>query len=390
MEKKYLNSDFKQINVLLNSVNKETRSKCGELFKDKIFIPQYDISLRDQKEVALKRLQKISDSKIVSVRDFITNPDNIFTLHEMLGFVDGALATKFTVQFNLFGGTIVGLGTKRHEDMLEKIDRLEIIGCFCLTELGYGNNAIEMETTATWDEKLKKFIINCPTVNSQKYWITNGAYHANQCVVFAQTIVKGKNEGINAFIVKLRDEKKNLCKGITIDNMGSKLGLNGVDNARIIFRNVEIDRTALLNQLADLNDKEVFVSKIQGRRQRFIEAANRLLSGRICISAMTISSAKLVLLITSKFASERLSNGVTGKSDTPISKFQLFQNQIVPLISRTIILNIGLTQIRKVYTDYSMNTQKYNKDDFNNIIRLVCCIKPLIAWHTSEVGKIFN
>ena len=57
-------------------------------------------------------------------------------------------------QFNLFGGTVLRLGTKRHHDkLLAGIDSLEEIGCFGLTELGYGNNAVEMETTATFDPK---------------------------------------------------------------------------------------------------------------------------------------------------------------------------------------------------------------------------------------------
>lgn len=63
-----------------------------------------------------------------------------------------------------------------------------------------------METTATYDDERKEFIINSPTVQAQKYWITNGAVHANKALVFAQTIVKGKNEGINAFLVPIRDK----------------------------------------------------------------------------------------------------------------------------------------------------------------------------------------
>ena len=91
------------------------------------------------------------------------------------------------------GGSIVALHTERHKHIFDMIDSLEITGCFCLTELGYGNNAVMMETTATYDEAKKEFVINCPTVQSQKYWITNGAVHANMALVFAQTIVKGKN-----------------------------------------------------------------------------------------------------------------------------------------------------------------------------------------------------
>lgn len=75
------------------------------------------------------------------------------------------------------------------------IDTLKDVGCFGLTELGYGNNAVEMETTATYDKQTQEFIINTPTTLAQKYWITNGALHAQHCVVFAQLIIEGKNHG---------------------------------------------------------------------------------------------------------------------------------------------------------------------------------------------------
>ena len=45
------------------------------------------------------------------------------------------------------------LGTERHHDkLLAGIDTLDDVGCFGLTELGYGNNAVEMETTAEYDK----------------------------------------------------------------------------------------------------------------------------------------------------------------------------------------------------------------------------------------------
>ena len=86
------------------------------------------------------------------------------------------MAIKLTVQFNLFGGTVFKIGTQKHHDAFnKKIDNLQAIGCFGLTELGYGNNAVEMETTATYDESTDEFIVNTPTILGQKYWITNSA-----------------------------------------------------------------------------------------------------------------------------------------------------------------------------------------------------------------------
>lgn len=83
------------------------------------------------------------------------------------------MATKLTVQFNLAGGTLLKLGTERHHGpLLDGIDRLEDIGCFALTELSYGNNAVRMETTAVYDATKKEFIINTGNPGAQKYWIT--------------------------------------------------------------------------------------------------------------------------------------------------------------------------------------------------------------------------
>ena len=301
---------------------------------------------------------------------------------------DGSLATKFTVQFNLFGGSVVGLGTERHEHMFSQIDTLKLCGCFCLTEVGYGNNAVQMETTATFNESTQKFTINCPTVNSQKFWITNGAYYAHIAVVFAQTIVKGVNEGISAFIVPIRDENLKTMPGVVIDDMGKKMSSNGVDNARIIIRNVEVPREALLNKLIDIDSNGIVKTDIKAKRQRFLKTANRLLSGRVCISSMMISSAKICVTVATKYASVRLSNGVTGLSDTPIGNFQLFNNQVMPLIVKTFVFNMGLMHIRRVYCNYLLNPDKFTPEDFGNINRLVCVIKPLICWHTCEAGKI--
>jgi acyl-CoA oxidase len=56
----------------------------------------------------------VAENKLFSVFDFLKNPLNVFANHEMAGYIDGSMATKMTVQLNLFGGTLVTLGTQRH------------------------------------------------------------------------------------------------------------------------------------------------------------------------------------------------------------------------------------------------------------------------------------
>ena len=70
------------------------------------------------------------------------------------------------MQFNLFGGSCQALSTERHAALLKNIDDLSVNGCFCLTELGFGNNAVKMETVITYDEATKEFVVDSPTVLS--------------------------------------------------------------------------------------------------------------------------------------------------------------------------------------------------------------------------------
>ena len=85
-----------------------------ELLSDPVFDYKFDMPLSEMRERAMAQIQKVSDAELVSIFDFQNDPKNIFTAHEMLGLVNGNLATKFTVQFNLFGGSLMALHTARH------------------------------------------------------------------------------------------------------------------------------------------------------------------------------------------------------------------------------------------------------------------------------------
>jgi acyl-CoA oxidase len=182
---KYLtNMNKQEFSDIIFGDDPKKRARWFELLKDPAFVPRWNISLKEQRDEAYKMLKKVTDSKIISVMDFQNDPTNIFTAHEFMGQVAPSAGVKMTVQFNLFGGSVFALHTERHKGLFPKIDTLEIVGCFCLTELGYGNNAVKMETTITYDEKTHEFEVTTPTTKSQKYWITNSVNHANYALVF--------------------------------------------------------------------------------------------------------------------------------------------------------------------------------------------------------------
>lgn len=58
-----------------------------------------------------------------------------------------------------------------------------------------------------------------------KFWIGNLAKTATVGVVFAQLISKGKEYGVHAFVINLRDKNHEPFAGILIGDCGAKMGM---------------------------------------------------------------------------------------------------------------------------------------------------------------------
>lgn len=66
-------------------------------------------------------------------------------------------------------------------------------------------------------------------------YLIENIVHAKWIIAFAQLKVKGQQEGIHAFLVRIRDEDMNICDNVRVEDMGHKMGCNGVDNGYMVF-----------------------------------------------------------------------------------------------------------------------------------------------------------
>ncbi|HEU5037557.1 MAG TPA: acyl-CoA dehydrogenase [Nocardioides sp.] len=261
---------------------------------------------------------------------------------ETLAYGDLSVLVKVGVQFGLFGGAILQLGTRHHHDAyLADLVSGKVMGCFAMTETGHGSNVQALGTVARYDAEAQEFVITTTSDAARKDYIGNAAKHAELAVVFAQLEVGETSEGVHAFVVPIREDGE-VLPGVRIEDDGRKMGLNGVDNGRIWFDGVRVPRTALLNRFADVTPEGEYRSPIENPNRRFFTMLGTLVQGRVCVGGAGINAAKVALAIATKYAVRRRQFEATSDTEEELLlDYGLHQRRLFPLIARTYALHFA-------------------------------------------------
>jgi len=276
---------------------------------------------------------------------------------ETLAFGDLSVLVKTGVQFGLFGGAILQLGTRRHHDAyLSDLINAELLGCFAMTESGHGSNVQHLGTVATYDVQTREFVITTTTESARKDYIGNAAAHASVAVVFAKLEIGGQSEGVHAFVVPIRDEHGDVVAGVRVGDDGPKLGLHGVDNGRLWFDEVRVPRENLLNQYADVSETGVYSSAIENPDRRFFTMLGTLVQGRVSVGGAGISASKVAITIAVKYALLRRQFGAPGTDEEELLlDYGLHQRRLLPRLARTYAMHFAqevlAAQLHEVLSD---------------------------------------
>ena len=310
------------------------------------------------------------------------NMRDYFATMEMLSYFDLSLMVKYGVQFGLFGGSILALGTSRHhEKYLEEAGNLNLPGCFAMTETGHGSNVRDIETSATLNAGHKEFIIHTPRDSARKDYIGNAAQHGQLATVFAQLIIGQENHGVSAFLVPIRDRSGNTLPGIKIEDCGEKQGLNGVDNGRIWFNQVRIPVENLLDRFAQVTDQGHYHSPIADPSKRFFTMLGTLVGGRIGIPWAGLSAAKTGLTIAIKYAHDRRQFGIPGQPEKLIIDYQSHQKRLMPLLANTYALDFTLKYLTERYLTQQAPERR-------EIEALAAGVKAYSTWNTTKTLQV--
>jgi acyl-CoA oxidase len=304
---------------------------------------------------------------------------------ETLALGDLSLLVKTGVQFGLFGGAILHLGTKRHhEAYLPDVISLELPGCFAMSESGHGSDVQSIRTTATYDPEAEEFVIDTPTAADRKDWIGNAAEHGRAAVVFAQLIVEGESHGVHALYVPIRDRKGRPLDGVRIEDCGHKLGLNGVDNGRLYFDGVRVPRGNLLDRYAAVTDSGRYTSPIESDAGRFFTMVGTLVQGRVSVAGAGVTVSKVALTTAIRHALSRRQFGPPGGGEEVLLlDYRAHQRRLLPLLARTYALHFVQAEMVDEL-DAVFSGEEEDADARRHLETKAAGVKAYATWHAIE------
>ncbi len=349
--------DIEALAALRDGPRTDIRQRIRALLSGPDFAHQHGLPIDQHRARVLTQTKLLADEGVGRL-GFPGEHGGVGTQSDFLGAFsvianhDLSLLTKFGVQFGLFGGALLRLGTDHHHrELLEPMMSMDLPGCFAMTETDHGSNVQALETTATFDPATGQFVIHTPHRGAGKDYIGNAANDGRAAVVFAQLVTEGRGHGVHAFVVPIRSDDGQPLPGVTIEDDGPKAGLNGVDNGRLWFDHVGIPRTNLLDRFASVANDGSYDSPIPGEAKRFFTTIGTLVGGRIGVGTASISAAETALAIAVRYGLRRrqFGPGGPGEPETVLLDYPQHQRRLMPLLATTWAYRFALEQLADDY-----------------------------------------
>ena len=370
------------------------RNRARTIAADPSFAPVYDMERAEYRELVLEQAHKIADLglPLIGMPESVGGQNDVgasITSFEMLAYGDLSLMVKAGVQWGLFGGAVLHLGTEaHHQRYLADIASLALPGCFAMTETGHGSDVASIRTRATYDPATQEFVLETPDRSAYKDYIGNAACHGRAAVVFAQLTTLGQLQGVHAFVVPIRDAAGEPRPGVTIEDCGAKAGLNGVDNGRLAFASVRVPRENLLNRYGDVAADGTYSTPIASSTARFFTMLGTLIQGRVSVAGGAGSAAKVGLAIAIRYGSVRRQFGAPGSDEEVVLlDYRVHQRKLLPLLAKTYALHLAqgelVEQLHEIFTAPVADESEAAMAAKRRLESSAAGIKAIGTWHAT-------
>ncbi|MFI6348567.1 acyl-CoA dehydrogenase [Streptomyces sp. NPDC050560] len=344
-----------------------------------IFRYRGGLSATERSGLAYARLRALNDH-VDSPEDLVADTARLVSLHEWLGVVDGSLTTLATVHYNLFLGSLLRLDPRGTVDRTP-FTRLSRYGAVLITELGFGNNAARLETTATYHHDSDSIVLHTPSPRAQKFMPNTGpAGGAKSGLVAARLLVGGEDRGVFLFLVPLRDER-GPAPGVRIRPLSESPG-SAVDHAMTSFDQVTLPRTALLGGgHGDITAEGGFHSTVDSRGGRFLASIQRVTAGKLCLSAATLAGARCCLTIAVRYGHRRRTRAPGHGPDVPVFAYRSHHTRLLGALADAYAATFLLREATRAPLDHDAAGPAADAARL-----LVAAAKGWITWRSRDIA----
>ncbi|CAI5744914.1 unnamed protein product [Peronospora destructor] len=210
-----------------------------------------------------------------------------------------------------------------------------MIGCYAQTELGHGSNVRGLETTATYIPATDEFEIHSPTLTSMKWWPGAMARTANFGVVYARLLLGGRDYGVHNFMVQLRDlETHEPLSGVTLGDVGPKIGFNNVDNGYCRFNCVRISRQSMGMRFATVTQEGQYKKNSEAPQEMLYFTMLQMRMVFVRSSGMNLAKACTIAIRYSAVRQQGYdANNPQSKEELSVLDYQTQQYRLLPLLA---------------------------------------------------------
>jgi acyl-CoA oxidase len=204
--------------------------------------------------------------------------------------------------------------------------------------------------------------------------------------VFAQLRVGDDEHGVHALLVPIRDEEGEVLPGVTIEDDGPKIGLNGVDNGRISFDHVRVPRDALLDRFGTVREDGTYSSPIDKATKRFFSMIGTLVQGRISIAGGSVSAAKTALTIAVRHNLRRRQFAAPDSDEEILLlDYRTQQRRLFPALARTYALHFAQEEVvRRLDRIFGARDDEAPERERRELETWAAGIKATASWHAME------
>ncbi|EFP09341.1 hypothetical protein CRE_25283 [Caenorhabditis remanei] len=244
-----------------------------------------------------------------------------------------------------------------------------------------GTNLSAIETTATYDKSTEEFIIHTPTTTATKWWPGGLGTSCTHVILVANLIIDSKNYGLHPFFVPIRDRNSySQMSGVRVGDIGTKMGVNCVDNGFLAFDNYRIPRRNMLMKHSKVSKEGVYTAPSHPKvgYTTMLYMRSEMLTHQSYYLAMAMA-------ISIRYSAVRRQGEIKpGTQEVQILDYQTQQYRLFPGLARCFAFVTAAATVRQMTESCIKELSHGNSDVLADLHALSCGLKAVVTHQSSQ------